>query len=286
MPHVRKTIRRRTAKRPFKLWKKTKAFGRKRFSKKSFYKVNNLNRVSIRPMVYPRELYVKFRSVQLENLGIGVSNSTRRFYLGNSATFLPAQGALGAFVDPPPAIPAGELYPGGFPEYGSFYDKHRVIGSSIKIEGYVTTNATVSFVRLVFIPITAAPDNANDTIANMINQLDTYTFDQLMAIPQAQQRQCGIQTGGFARYVFKAFRKTKDMLTIRDVRDNEDLNCDMPEPIAAATGSRPPTQFLWGYYFRAFNDSATQGQEIRHTVTVKTYMNLNQRRVVQALTST
>lgn len=285
MPYVRKTYT-RSYKKGYQPKRSFKKKGKKRFSsKKKFYKTNNLNSLSIRPMVYPRELYVKMKSVQLESTNIALSSSTRRFYLGNSSSFYPPQGALTAFVAPNVVVPAGELYPGGFCEYGSFYDKYRVLGSSITIDGYVTTNSNDSFIRLVFIPIQPSPDGAGDAIEDMINQLDAYDFNQLMAYPQAQYRQAAIQTGGFAHYKFKCFRKTKTMLNIKDVRDqHENLNSDMPTTTGTG-GQRPSSTYQWGYYFRAFNDSATTAQNIKQTVTVKSYVNFNQRRYVQAITA-
>jgi len=224
------------------------------------------------------------KSVQLEDFNAPLGSSIRRFYIGNSASFYPPQGALTAFVDPATAIPAGEQYPGGFVEYGSFYDKYRILGASINIQGFVNTNSADSFVRCVCIPIMPSPDTGADSIAAMINQLDAYTFDQLMAYPQAQYRQAAIQTGGYAKYSFKFFRKTKNMLQYKDIRDQIELVSDMPST-AAAAGERPSAAQQWGYYFRVFNSTAAQ-QNLKHTVTMKFYMNLFQRRYTQAITST
>lgn len=281
MPYVSNYRRSRRLTRRFRRFTRKTTKGRKRFSKKKFTK-NTANAVAIRGLVIPREVYAKLKCNQLENITSPGNSSVRRLYLGNSATFYPPQGALGAFATPNAIIPAGELYPGGFTDYGSFFDKYRILGSSIRIEGIMTTNSNTSFVRLVMIPIGPNPDVAADAIENMVNQLDAFSFDQLMGYPQAQYRQIGVQTGGVSKFVFKSFRKTKTMLAFKDIRDREEVNTDMPLP-DGTLGTRPDAQNLWGWYFRAFNDDATVAQTMKMTVTVKNYVNFNKKRFTQSI---
>lgn len=286
MPYVRKTYTRSYKKgyQPKRSFKK----GKKRFSKKKFYKKNNLNSLSIRPMVYARELYVKMKWTKLENLSAATTSSVRRVYLGNSAApYIEAQTgyALGSFLSPDPAITAGELYPGGLVEYGSFYDKYTILGSSINIVAHVIPTSTNIVLRAVFIPITPSPDSGTDGIDNMINQLDGYDFNKLMAYPQAQYRQVISAASGHAYFAFKSFRKTKNMFMIKDMKDEQDkFNEDMPTT-AAASGRRPGPTNLWGFYFRIFNDTATT-HVVATTTTMKQYYRLNQRRYVQAVDAT
>lgn len=281
MPYVSNYRRSRRLTRRFRRFTRKTTKGRKRFSKKKFTK-NTASAVAIRGMVIPREVYAKLKCSQLENLTATTSNSVRRWYLGNSGSFYPPQGALGAAPAPASTIAVGELYPGGFCDYGSFFDKYRILGSSIRIEGIMTTNNAASFVRLVMIPIGPNPDSGSDSIQNMVNQLDAYDFNSLMGYPQAQYKQIAIQTGGFSKFVFKSFRKTKTMLAFKDMRDNLEQNADMPLP-DGTLGTRPDENNLWGWYFRAFNDDASVNQTIKMTVTVKNYVNFNKKRFTQSI---
>lgn len=235
----------------------------------------------IRPVAYSKELYCKLKIANTEDTTVAVGSSTRRLYLGNSPSIYPPQGALGAFAAPANPIPAGELLYGGFPEYASFYDKHRMLASKIRLEGFVTTNANDSFLRVVFIPIAPNPDSDNDAIQQMVNELDAYTFDQLMCYPNAKFKQAAIQTGGYARFRFSSYRKTKTMLNIQDMKDQEDLNVDMPTT-AAANSERPGETYLWGYYVRAFNTTAT-AQSMKLTVSMIGYFQFNRRRYLQGI---
>lgn len=266
--------------------------GSKRASKKKGYRkgrrvqprmsvIGNVGR--IRPVAVAKELYCKLKVAKIEEFSVSGASSTRRLYLGNSPSIFPPQGALGAFVGPANPIPASELLYGGFPEYGSFYDKHRMLASKIRLEAFVNTNSNDSFVRAVFIPIAPNPDSDNDAIDQMVNQLDAYNFEELMCYPNAQCKQAALQTGGFARFRFKAYRKTKNMLSIQNLRDEEALNVDMPG-IDASGAERPGVTYLWGYYFRVFNATAAVSQIIRLNVQMVGYFNFNRRRYLQGLT--
>lgn len=277
--------------RKFKPYKKTytkKTYGKKkRFSKKTFYKASKLNTTVIRPTVYSRELYTKMRYVQMiGNQTIPLTSSLRFFWLGNSASPYPPQGALGAFVNPNNVIPAGEQYPGGLVEYASFYDKYTILGSSIKVFLLVANSASSIVLRMVLIPIAPTPDSGTDDIATMINQLDGYTYQQLMSYPQAQHRLLMASNSGFGKSNVKAFRKTKYMFNVKDMKDDNDrFNEDMPST-AGANGRRPSENNQWGYYVRVFNDSSSNVTAVDFNVTMKLYFRLNQRRFVQATTST
>lgn len=273
-------------KRSFKpTYNKKKTYGKKkRFSSKKTFVKSSLSTTAIKPTTYSRELYQKLRWVKLEALTAPLTSSIRRLYLGNSASPYPPQGALTVFAAPAADIPAGEVYPGGFVENASFYDKFNIMGSSIKIFGQIPATTSGIICRVVLIPIMPSPDAATDTIENMVNQLDAYSFDQLMSYPQAQFRQVICASSGHAQFSFKSFRKTKTMLQFKDMKDQETQAMDMPDT-AAAAGKRPASQYQWGYYLRAFNSTGT-AFNIETTVTMKLYVRYFQRRFVQAITST
>lgn len=260
--------------------------GSKKANKKKSKKnpnVNNLSIARIRPVAYARELYCKLKSVKMEDANVPLGSSLRRFFLGNSVSIYPPQGALTAFAAPNVVVPAGEILFGGIPEYASFYDKVRMPACKINLQCFLTTNSADSFVRAVMIPIGPNPDGVGDEIQDMINQLDAYTFEQLMTYPQAQYRQIAIQTGGYAKFTFKSFRKAKAMLSFKDIRDEEPLNNDMPTSTGASP-QRPSSTYQWGWYVRWFNDTAAL-QTIKYTVTAKGYFNFNKRRYVQGITA-
>lgn len=255
-----------------------------RFSTKKKFVKSSITSTFIKPTTYSRELYQKLRWVKLESLTAPLTSSIRRVYLGNSPSPYPPQGALTAFAVPAVAIPAGEVYPGGFVENAAYYDKYNVLGSSIKIRGHVTATTGGLIIRMVLIPIMPSPDGATDTLENMINQLDAYTFDQLMSFPQAQYKQIICAASGHAQFMFKAFRKTKTMLQFKDIKDVPEQSADMPDT-AAAGGERPNSANQWGYYLRAFNSTPTN-TTIETTTEMKLYMRYFQRRFVQAITAT
>lgn len=275
-------------KRPVYIRKTT--YRKKTHKKAKRRTVNNLNAVSINPVTYPRILYSKHRWVGIENQQTCTAGSSlRRVYLGNSASPFPTQGALGAFGAIPNNIPAGEVYPGGFIEWSQLYDKYFVTGSHITMNALCSVTTSLIYIRAVMIPIMPSPDTGTDTLTNMINQLDAYTYDQLMVYPQAQSRDLLNVQSGLGKITFKSYRKTKDMLTIKDLADNPQINADTPNS-AGANGQRPQdnldgTSNLWGFYVRFFNRGAADVQ-IDLTTRMKLYFRYSQRRFVQAITST
>lgn len=186
-----------------------------------------------------------------------------------------------------------EDYPLALQNWASFYDKAICYGSSIKIEMMPLT-ATDALGRYVLIPIasqvdnTADADNANDPANTTRAILDTLDYPELCAYPGAQYGYIRTANAGVTRV--KAFRKTKSMLGIKDIKDNQS-SLEMILPLASNpdqgsnyTPSSVPNCWLW--YLRVFSAGSNPTGNIQFMVKVKYYAQMLDRKGFEQLQST
>lgn len=217
---------------------------RSRFSsKKKFFKYSNKQRTVVRPSIQARELYVKLPWKQTTTQTATGSGSIDFSFLGNSLIPNPASTSPSA----------GEIWAAGTTEYAAFYEYYRVLGSSINIR-IVTVEATNGPIRCVLLPI-AGPIN---DLSTKITELDGYTYDQLTMLPYAQSRVVGLGNTSNTYTTFKMFRKTKSMVGIKDLRDEDTTRATLPDVDGSAgSGSLIVSGNVWFYYFKVFNVSAS-----------------------------
>lgn len=267
MPYAKRTYRRR---RPTRSVRRSSA-KRSRFSKKKRFVKNNSNMVKINTSVMAKTAYVKLPWTFNEQRSIGATTNYSWTFRGNS---IAPQGGNTT------GITAGSILPSGCVEYASFYDKYRVLGASLSVQ--FLTASTSNWVRVILLPVSAS-DAASD-LATIVTEYDTYSYSQLAAMPGAQSRIVGFASGSNAQVFLKAFRKTKHMLGIKDIRDQDELLGDMPST-AGAGGTQPFEEGRqWFYYFRAFNPAGS-AVTVEIMAKMKLYVELNNRRAYQQATS-
>lgn len=258
---------------------KPSTYRKRRFSRKKFTKYPNKQRNFISANVLARETFVKlpfYRTIQ--NISLAASSSVSYSFLGNSLIPYPA-----AYNTSTPT--AGDLWTSGVFEYSNFYNFYRVLGSSIKVQ-FVAISANNVF-RIAIIPVTyAGPESGTlGSVADRITELDALTYDQISMQPGAQTRTLGLATGGNASVVFKLFRKTKNMLASKDIRDNENTLARLPDNNGTNGTIVVNGNSAFFYYIRIFNAAAASVGTFEIAVRMKYYTQLSGRTNWSTLTA-
>jgi len=219
-----------------------------RFSRKRFAK-STPQRSIIRAPVAARELYVKMKYSTIKPLG--TSGVTPNYYaiLGNSLIPFPA-----SYSSNTPT--AGDIWVAGIGQYCTQYNLYRVLGCSVSAQ-FVTENTSVT--RIVMVPFTyGGPGEAGavTTIADKITELNTLTYDQLSSLPYAYSKLVGSNAGGPNVCYTKMFRKTKNMLGCKDLRDNEDTLLAFPNLGGLDGTIQTNSRSSYGFYYKIFTGSA------------------------------
>lgn len=241
---------------------------RGRFSRKRFTKVSSKQRTVVKAPVNARETYVKLPWVNtFPTLTVGSLASVSYAFLGNSLIPSPT-----VFTG---TITAGDEWVSGVSEYANFYNQYRVLGSSIKVQIVMQTTAVVG---CTIIPVMMGGTESGSTgIPGRITELDALTYDQLSMQPSAQMRMLGIGTGGNATVFFKMFRKTKQMLACKDIKDNEDTLCRLPDPTGTNGNICVTDNNSFFYYIRITNLTSTASVNYNMQIKMKYYTQLTGR---------
>lgn len=276
MPFRRKYAPRRSAyRRPYAYRKYGKKYGRRRFTKKRFAR-NNTNQLTMRAPLASRLLRVKLPWVKTFAPNLAISGSQSYAFQGNGIVPYTAAGQTGSNT----TVAAGDSLPAGEVEYSSFYDKYVINGSSIKVEaisinGQAQANSPLIRAVLIAVPFTATDNSpVQDTWQAVKIQLDTYSYEELLAWPYAKWRMIGSNAGGASRLIFKMFRKTKNMSGVKDLRDNLEYISNLTDGTAQAVGNvvNPTAGFM--YYLRFFNANTTLTAPLEITVRMSLYVTM------------
>jgi len=227
-----------------------------RFSRKRFNK-STPQRSIIRAPVAARELYVKMKYSTIKEIGSAIG--PRYTILGNSLIPFPA-----SYSSNTPT--AGDIWVAGIAQYCTQYNLYRVLGCSVSAQ-YVTESTPTT--RIVMVPFTyGGPGEAGavTTIADKIAELDTLTYDQLSTLPYAYSKLVGSNAGGPNISYMKMFRKTKNMLGCKDLRDNEDTLLAFPN-IGGLDGTiQTSSRASWGFYYKVFSGSGSTVGEVQFKI--------------------
>lgn len=198
-------------------------------------------------------------------------------------------------TDMRPIPGAGDSFPGGILEYSRLYDKYVCYGSSLYIEAVnasLPANTVIPTIRAVLLAVPYSridTDNINHTDSwdGVRNQLNSYTYDQLLVWPGAKFRMIASGYGGNNRLVFKMYRSTRSLLGVKDMRDNNqwdyglggylpDGQSNIPEAVIR-TQINPAYGFM--YFLKLFASTVPVGQTftVQVTVRMKLYMGLSSR---------
>lgn len=289
---------RKFTRRPYKT--RARVGKRKRFSRKQFTKSNSTY-TKVAGTVIGKNALVKLNYRKDWDAGITTTdtwatspqNYGRTNPVAGSTSSLMFLGShcctpLGSPDNVPSLV---EDYPLALHNWASFYDKAICYGSSIKIEMMPLT-ATDALARWVLLPIASQTDDNNDTVnpngtpttKNILDQLD---YPELCAYPGAQYGYIRTSNAGVTRV--KAFRKTKSILGLKDIKDNQnDLQMILPlasNPDQGKNSTDVSTQ-CWLWYFRVFGAGSNATGNLQFMVKIKYYLQMLDRKGFEQLQST
>nr|QXP07605.1 MAG: putative capsid protein [Arizlama virus] len=253
--------------------KKRKTFRRKTYKRKSRKRFGNNKTVAkIQTSLIPRTLYVKLPCVYSFNMnidaasGTNISPWTTYNINGNNITtpFIELDGVnivntLGAPI------------PMGLARYGQFYRSSRVLGAKCSVEFintsdvYTPTVAITAYQGRVTLPPTS-PDYSNNY--ERVNATDNNSF---RAWPNTKYARLGIRDSGASTRRLSMYVKTKSILGVKDVRDEDGLSQTVD--IAGAVGITDEPFLLdennsWSFMLRSMVDNVSPASAINVDVKV------------------
>lgn len=261
-------------KKVFKNYKKGKSTSPK--YKRMFRSTQQHTKVSADTLA--KELYVKMPFSDTTQFSINQNSSIMYYWVGNS---LAPDADLGSGQ-----VSSGVLWASGVKEYCTMYNFYRVLASKITIQ--VVTLGSLNVLRCVLIPVSIGGTNTggDSQLITKINEIQALTYDQSCLQPYAQCRVLGTTAGNNAVTYFKMFRKTKDMLSIKDIRDDNDNMFRMPD-YTGLGGTIPfNANNAYAYVLKIFNTSGTNTQSVDVQCRMKLYTQLTGRNGIVPLVST
>lgn len=232
MPYARKGFRR--SRKGYRRTRKGRTRGR--FSRKRFQK--GVPRGLKAGLYIPRQAFVKLPITRIITSPALLAN--QNYNLGIWGTGLTAPFSTGVV----PA--AGDLYPLGLSQYSNFYQFYKVLGASIKVQINSSTtisgDSTATTQASYFCSLSAAQGDPYDTdIGSNYFKMSNITTQDLISYPGTSWRLASQSMGNRQNVFLKAFRKTKSMLGIKDMRDAVMCQGFLPGTEASYPNGRNPT---------------------------------------------
>lgn len=259
---------------------------RGKFGGMRFKKRNDANNMKVKGLLIPKNANVKLAtSVDYETV-VGTTGPLgfREVWLGNSVVPRCGTGAFGGQVVTPSSNAgvytaiSGNKFLAGATEWANFYNNYYSYGSKINVE--IINNGVSSTIRCVLLAVT-------DQV--FVDQLDSLTYEELLAYPGVLKRYVGIASGGHERIVMKGFRKTKNMLGIKDLIDNDETHFKLGvnnTNIVVTPVGEPATDVgrYWYWYFRAIpSNDTTENLVMSATFKYTNYLKLTDRNFISPL---
>lgn len=288
---------RRGYRRPYRKISRRPRKGRKRFSKKKFSRRSNANRTRVNTLTVGKVANVKLTYTKewsstitpaSDQWGtVAYSTGTRTYPIAGQTASIAFLGShfctsLGSASSAPPII---EDYPSGLVDWATFYDEAICYGSSIHIQIAAAVGTQAGLCRYILLPIAGnEPRDAerpNDTASTTRAKLDALDYGDLSSYPGAQSGY--IKNAAIGITYVKGFRKTKNMLGMKDVSDNQsELRMTLPKAATLNIGDNNPndtaTSLTWLWYLRIFNlDNLGTSNAFYFTVRQKFYAQLQTR---------
>lgn len=291
--------RRLSYRRPYRRYRTRKPrTGRKRFSRKKNFRRSNANRTRINTLTIGKNTNVKLTytkewsaTVTAADLWASVThpNGTRTYPIATETASIAFLGShfctpLGSATAVPPIT---EDYPSGLVDWATFYDEAICFGSSIHVQIAPAPGTQTGLCRYVLLPIAAdAPRDAeipDSLVSTTRAELDALDYGDLSSYPGAQSGY--IRNLAAGNTFVKGFRKTKNMLGMKDIIDNQaDLKMTLPKAATLNIGDNKPddqatsTAFIW--YLRVFNLDTATSSPFFFTVRLKYYAQLQSRGLI------
>lgn len=241
--------------------------GSRRFSRKKFTKNALVSRVSF----IPNQMYVKLPWTQITATASGTGD--QNFSWNGVGITCPLTGTSGEPAN-------GETFPLGLEEYAGFYQFYKVLGASIKIQlNSSGTTADGSY----YCTLLSATGNRldTDTDSNYF-KLAAATTENLISYPGAVWKIMSQQNGSRQNIMLKKFCKTKNMLSIKDVRDMDTLQGYLPGTDASYPNGKNPVTANPGdavnwFFFLRIDPNQTSSQAagaVQMVVKIQYYVQL------------
>lgn len=274
---------RRSYRRPYR--KTTRKYGKKkRFSSRKTFTKSTLTVGKINPQIISRTMYVKLPYSFEKAATISASSNQNYVFLGNSLVSEPSGVNY--------ALANGDLWANGVTQWCSFFDKYRVLGSSLKLQ--IISNGSSDVIRAVLIAVPTTTQVTLDTVAAKVTELNALSTPDLMAWPGASWKMLSTSGNSNNMAWLKNFTKTKSILGVKDIRDNSQLIAELPNPdgtdgtiLLSSSGNTSTSNPLvsWFFYLRVQN-FANSNQSIRIFGKQKYYTELlNRNQYTQLLTT-
>lgn len=184
-----------------------------------------------------------------------------------------------------------EDYPSGLVDWSTFYEEAICFGSSISISMMQSGDAIQS-PALRYILLAIASTNPLDVYSPNVfagsctkAELDLLDYEDLSSYPGARSGYIRSANSGPTRV--KMFRKTKHMLGIKDVTDNQvGLTMRLPTSVALNSGTNfttnntTGTELSWIWYLRIFPMDTADQPVIMYTVRINYYTQLQSRGLI------
>lgn len=212
--------------------------GRRRFSKKRFWK--RIPRALRAGLYIPKQAFVKLPFTQI----IQVPE------LSDSNYNLPiwGMGITTPLTISPTGLPTpGDKLPLGVEQYANFYQNYRVLGASCKVQINNAGSTSGGSFYAVLISSQGIPYNS-DSDSNYTKLINTATED-MISFPGASWRLISQQNGNRQNVFLKRWTKTKTILGIKDVRDNDETYGYLPGRDSNYLYGRNPNDHDLNWFF-------------------------------------
>nr|WAE42456.1 MAG: capsid protein [Cressdnaviricota sp.] len=300
--------RRRISRRRSRVSHRPRRTGRKRFARKKFRSTPNMTKVkgtSIGKNAMVKLTYSKEFAAAVTAVGGGLIPSWTSIStpFGSGARTYPVLNtpASMALLGSHCCTPFGsgtaawtEDYPAALTDWSAFYEQALCFGSSISIQimPFQSDSSTGAQTDMRYILLAIASEsiadlddvNDNGTAGITKLNLDALPYESLATYPGARTGYIRSSFSGITRV--KAFRKTKSMLGLKDLRDNQELSMTLPTNASLNTGQNyvagtSPHQLAWIWYFRLFTfDGTPAGGQNMYTIRLNYYLQLQSRRFI------
>lgn len=206
-----------------KTYRKGKRGTRKRFARKTFRKS-----MTLRSGLYiPKEAYVKLPLTQIIQSPALTAGANYNIGIWGAGITCPFSTITSGVPSP------GDLYPLGLTQYSEFYKYYKVLGCSAKVQINSSTtisgdsSATASASYFCSLVAATGSPYSTDSDSNWVTMVNASTQD-LISYPGCSWKLLSGTTGNNQNAYLKGWRKTKNMISVKDVRDCDELQGLLP----------------------------------------------------------
>lgn len=208
--------------------KKRKTYKRKTYKRKSRKRFGNNKTVAkISTSLIPRTLYVKLPCVYSFNMtiealsGTNISPWTTYNINGNNiiTPFVELDGTGSTVINT-----LGAPIPMGLARYGQFYRSSRVLGAKCSVEFINSSDTYTPTVALTAYQGRVVPTPLDPDYQDNYSRVNTTDNNSFRAWPNTKYTRLGLRDSGASTRRLSMYVKTKSILGVKDVRDEDGLS--------------------------------------------------------------